>query len=210
MPNKKAIFYIDGLNVYQGLKQSELQKYYWLDYLSLANALLSSGETLEKVKYFTSIAIKTHNPGRHVRQLKYISALRTLDKNKFKIIFGKHHWNYKYCRTCGLQTLDFKEKKTDVSIASEMFKDAYSGNVDVVKLISADSDYIPIMETIRELFPKIRIEVLFSPGRKSLAMIRKCHGHIDIFQSVINQCQFPNTVTNITTGKSYLKPQHWN
>jgi uncharacterized LabA/DUF88 family protein len=210
MPNKKAIFYIDGLNVYQGLKQLGLRKYYWLNYLDLATTLLSPNEKLEKVKYFTSITIKAHNPDRHQRQLDYISALKTLDKNKFKAIFGKHHWNYKYCRNCGHRTLNFKEKKTDVSIASEIFRDAYQGNMDVIKLISADSDYIPILKTVLDLFPNIKIEVLFSPGRKSETMKKHCHSHIDIFKSVIGQNQFPNTVLSIGAKRSYLRPSHWN
>ena len=157
MLNKKAIFYIDGLNVYQGLKQLQLRKYYWLDYMKLATALLLPGEKLEKIKYFTSIAMRAHNPDRHDRQLNYISALRTINKDKFKIIFGKHHLNYKYCRNCGDRALEFKEKRTDVSIASEIFRDAYLKSVDVVKLISADSDYIPILRTILDLFPNMRI-----------------------------------------------------
>ncbi len=165
---------------------------------------------MEKVKYFTSITIKAHNPGRHHRQLSYISALRTLDKDKFKVIFGKHHWNYKYCRKCGHRTLDFKEKKTDVSIASEVFRDAYLGNMDVIKLISADSDYIPIMKTILDLFPNIRIEVLFSPGRKSETMKKHCHKHLNIFKTVLSKSQFPNEVTSIDPQRNYSRPIHWN
>jgi len=210
MSNKKVIFYIDGLNVYQGLKELRLRKYYWLNYLDLATSLLSQGEKLEQVKYFTSFTIKRHNPDRHLRQLNYIAALRTLDKSKFKIIFGKHHWNYKYCNQCGYRTLDFKEKRTDVSIASEIFRDAHSGNVDVVKLISADSDYVPILRTILELFPDIEIEVLFSPGRKSETMKRHCHRYMDIFRTVIGQSQFSDVVTSMDKKRSYLKPIHWN
>ena len=209
MPNKKTIFYIDGLNVYQGLKQLQLRRYYWLDYMKLATALLSPNEKLEKIKYFTSIAIKAHHPDRHQRQLNYISALKTLNKDKFKIIFGKHHLNYKYCRNCGHRTLDFKEKRTDVSMASEIFRDAHSKNVDIIKLISADSDYIPILRTILDLFPNIEIEILFSPGRKSEGMKRHCHRYRDIFELLLNQCQFPNVVTSIDKRKSYLKPVHW-
>ena len=210
MPSKRVIFYIDGLNVYQGLKQLHLKKHYWLDYHKLAITLLSPDEKLEKIKYFTSIAMKTHNPDRHYRQLSYIAALRTIDNDKFKIFFGKHHLNYKYCRGCGNQTLEFKEKKTDVNIASEIFRDAYLENMEVVKLISADSDYIPILDTILDLFPHIETEVLFSPGRKSESMKKHCHRHLDIFEPTIGQCQFPIIISSSKTSRSYLKPLHWN
>jgi len=207
---KRAIFYIDGLNFYYGLKQLRLRKYYWINYLELANNLLNPDEDLEKVKYFTTIVKRFYDSFKHDRQVNYISALRTLDKNKFQIIFGKHQENYKICKNCNYKMPDFKEKRTDVSIASEIFRDAYNKKCDVIKLVSADSDYIPICKTILDLFPNVEIEIFFAPGRKSSTLKKYCHRYFDIFENTIDQSQFSDPVINLLKNISYSKPTHWN
>ena len=207
---KRTIFYIDGLNFQHGLEQLKLRKYYWLNYLELANKLLKHDEILVKIKYFTTIVKKFYDPSKHDRQINCISALRTLDKNKFQTIFGKHQENYRICKNYNYQMPDFKEKRTGVSIASEIFRDSCNKKCDVIKLISADSDYIPICKTVLDLFPNTEIEILFSPGRKSGELKKLCHWSVDIFVSTIAQSQFPDPVVNSILNLSYSKPPHWN
>lgn len=72
----KTIFYIDGFNLYFGLKSAKLKKYYWLDIQKLAIELLNNDEELIEVKYFT--ARISDPPDKQQRQSTYIQAIETL------------------------------------------------------------------------------------------------------------------------------------
>ncbi len=51
---EKIIFYIDGFNLYFGLKTKGWKSFYWLNLEKLAQNLLLNNQSLIKVKYFTS------------------------------------------------------------------------------------------------------------------------------------------------------------
>ena len=46
--------YVNGFNLYFGLKAMRGRKYLWLDLQALAVSLLRPGQTLERVSYFTA------------------------------------------------------------------------------------------------------------------------------------------------------------
>ena len=50
----QVICYVDGLNLYYGLKFGSFRDYLWLDLWQLASRLLLSKETLVAIKYFYS------------------------------------------------------------------------------------------------------------------------------------------------------------
>ena len=50
----RVLSYIDGLNLYHGLRSREWKKYYWLDLVGLTQRLLKQQQILEAVHYFTS------------------------------------------------------------------------------------------------------------------------------------------------------------
>ncbi len=50
----RVVAYIDGFNLYFGLKAGHGRKYLWLDLEALAESLLRPGQELREVKYFTA------------------------------------------------------------------------------------------------------------------------------------------------------------
>jgi len=52
--NERVAVYVDGFNLYFGMKESGWRRYYWLNVESLATNLLRPNQNLVKVKYFTS------------------------------------------------------------------------------------------------------------------------------------------------------------
>ena len=73
----KVIVYIDGFNCYFGLKESQWQCYYWLDYAKLAHKLASKimaeNPTLVATKYFTARISAPEDKRR--RQTTFLEAL---------------------------------------------------------------------------------------------------------------------------------------
>ena len=51
---QRVIAYVDGFNLYFGLKDSQFKKYYWLDLPAMAVALLRPDQQLVATHYFTA------------------------------------------------------------------------------------------------------------------------------------------------------------
>ncbi len=143
---QRVIAYIDGFNLYFGLRESKLKRYYWLNIQLLARNLLKENQQLIVTKYFTARISapgeedKSLTAGRlrekRQRQAVFIEALETL--NDFQTYYGHYLDNAVECRKCGRRWLDPKEKMTDVNIATEMLIDAFKNKFDTALLVSAD------------------------------------------------------------------------
>ena len=51
---ERVIVYVDGFNLYYGLKSKGWRRYYWIDMRRLAENLLLPGQVLAAVRYFTA------------------------------------------------------------------------------------------------------------------------------------------------------------
>ena len=156
----------------------------------LAQNLLKPNQRLIITKYFT--ARITGPPDKEKRQSTYIEALETL--SEFQIFYGKYQLNPRQCSQCGFQDEVPNEKMTDVNIAVEILKDAYQDEFDVALLISADSDLVPPVKTVRELFPNKRVVVASPPGRHSVALADSADGSLFIGHAKIAKSLLPEEV----------------
>ena len=76
---ERVIVYIDGFNLYYGLRSRGWRRYLWLDLRRLSENLLRPAQQLEAVRYFTAqISAESHDPDRPRRQGLYLEALQTL------------------------------------------------------------------------------------------------------------------------------------
>ena len=57
---ERVSVYIDGFNLYYGLKAAKYKQYYWLDLVKLSRNLLRSDQSLVITKYFTARIIGAH------------------------------------------------------------------------------------------------------------------------------------------------------
>lgn len=135
---ERVIAYIDGYNLYYGLREKEWKWAYWLNLQALAQRVLKPHQTLSETKYFTSII--TLAESRRKRQATFIEALQTL--KKFHIYYGHFLPDPVTCKNCNHTYTTFHEKMTDVNIAVEMMADAAQDRFDTALLISADSDLL--------------------------------------------------------------------
>lgn len=200
---KRVIAYIDGFNLYFGLKEKGWRRYYWLNVQALASTLLKPGQQLVFTKYFTSRVID--NVDKQKRQTTFIEALETL--SDFKIFYGKYRLNERVCQSCGSVDYVPNEKMSDVNIAVELLVDAFQDNFDVALLISADSDLTAALSSVKRMLPAKQIVVAFPPYRfsKDLAAITS---HFVIGRRAIARSQFPETVRK-ADGFALSRPSLW-
>src|SRR3990172_11003058 len=147
-PNlERVAVYIDGYSLYHGLVDGGCGDCLWLDMRALALGLVSPSQTLISVKYFTSY--KKGDPLKRQRQITYLEALEV--HTGIVPVRGKQHWARHRCATCGAVTKKRNEKWTDVNIAIHVLDDALAGRFETAFLVTADSDYVPLVNRIRQI-----------------------------------------------------------
>src|ERR1035437_3211190 len=82
---QNVVVYIDGFNLYFGIRSSGLGRYLWLDLCSFAKSLLRDGQRLSAVKYFTSRVASPES--KRKRQAAYLDALNALDPSLLSIAY---------------------------------------------------------------------------------------------------------------------------
>jgi uncharacterized LabA/DUF88 family protein len=201
----RVAVYVDGFNLYFGLRKRYDRKYLWLDLQALARSLLRPGQTLLHVKYFT--ARVRNDVDSEQRQSDYLDALRE-SSPLLTVQDGRFQEKRRRCRQCGSAWTVFEEKETDVNIAVALLSDAVRDSFDTALVISADSDLCPAIRETKKLFPAKRIITVFPPGRHSAELKRVVDGFVHIGADKIRQAQLPDTVVT-QAGVTLRRPKHW-
>lgn len=204
---RRIIAYIDGFNLYYGLKSKGWKRYLWLNIQLLIENLIKPNSQLVYTKYFTSrVSATVREPNKPKRQSLYIDALSTL--RNFEIYYGHYLIGGTRCPKCSYVKSSPSEKMTDVNISVEMMTDAFQDKFDVAFLISGDSDlYRPVLR-IQELFPEKKVVVAFPPKRTSKHLCKTASAHFTIGRKKFAQSLFSNEI--VTPGGFVLKkPPSW-
>jgi uncharacterized LabA/DUF88 family protein len=202
--SQRVIAYIDGFNLYYGLKAAHWKRFYWLNLQTLVRNILKADQELVFTKYFTSRV--SYPPEKERRQSTFLEALETL--NGFRIYYGQYQTNPQTCRKCGNKEMIPSEKMTDVNIAVEILTDAYQDMFDAAILVSADSDLTAPVVAIKNLFPDKRIVIAFPPKRHSAQLERLAHGSLQIGRATLAKSVFPKKVSK-ADGFILQKPPEW-
>lgn len=201
---QRTIAYVDGFNLYYGLRSKHWQRFYWLNLRELVLLMLKPQQELASINYFTSVV--SYPDDKHKRQRVFLDALSTLPD--LAIHYGHFLSNDVICRNCGHTYVTHHEKMTDVNIAVELLSDAFQDRYDVAMLISADSDLVGPIKTVRRLFPQKRIVVVFPPDRHSSALKVNAHACLHITPNLLSRSQFPDHVIS-ADGVSLWRPSEW-
>lgn len=204
---QRIIAYIDGFNLYFGLKSKGWQRYYWLNIQLLVQNLLKVDQQLVMTKYFTSHVIPPpKDQGKTKRQITYLEALQTLDN--FQIIYGHYLRKLQTCLNCHKSWVNNEEKMTDVNIAVELITDAFHNNFDTALLVSGDSDLTSPLKKVRDVFPKKRVVIAFPPNRESSYLKKFASASFIIGRRNIAKSQFPDKVIK-KVGFVLERPINW-
>jgi uncharacterized LabA/DUF88 family protein len=202
----RVIAYVDGFNLYFGLRSKGWRRYYWLDLPALCEAFLQADQRLERTHYFTArIRDNGRNQPDRRRQGAYIDALR---ERGVQVHEGHYLEKARQCRQCGATWTDYEEKMTDVNIAVRLLSDAYTDAFDVAFLISADSDLTTPVEHVRARFGNKRVIVLLPPARRSKELQKVAHGFLVIGENALRSNQLPEDVPT-SSGYILSRPEHW-
>lgn len=207
---KKVVFYIDGFNFYNGLRNAaeivdkkpgsnRWKKFYWIDIVKFCSSLLRNDEQLVYVRYFTARPLSA---GKRSRQNRLMKVNEVINNDLLKITYGEYFEKEVRCQAICKELFTVpEEKQTDVNIASAILEDYFTGICDKSILISADSDLLPPMKVISKMNKRLDrehdVEVCFPPGRYSseiyncrTIMVRLLKG----YRSAFNKALLPEEV----------------
>ncbi|MDR2970868.1 MAG: NYN domain-containing protein [Bacteroidales bacterium] len=206
MEGKKqnVIVYVDGFNFYYGLKSKSWRKYYWLDMVKFAEKLLRPHQHLMEVRYFSA---KPTDLNKSKRQDAFFQANKL--NSKFSLHLGKYLTKNIICKYCKNTIHSFEEKETDVRMAISMLTDVYQKKCDVTMIISADSDLVPLIESIREIDPAHKIIICFPPNRYSSNLQKWSNGVKKLTDwKLYEECLLPEAIT-LSNGFVLQRPDKW-
>lgn len=201
--NERVIVYIDGFNLYFGMREAGLDNCRWLNVEKMVQKLLQPNQTLVGINYFTSRV--SNNPDKQKRQSTYIDAL---ESTKVKVYYGNYQDGSEECRRCGHIWRTAKEKMTDVNIATNIIVDGFNDLYDMAMLISGDSDLVPPIKAVHSNFNKKRVLVAFPPKRHNASMALVAKGSLTIGRKTLIDSQFDDEVKS-KTGYTLKIPVSW-
>ena len=183
--------YMDGFNLYYGLKSKGLRRLYWLDLVALSERLLQDGQTSADVRYFTS-RLSGRQADKKARQAAFLRALETLPD--LTIHYGHLLRKTRACARCGARLPVYEEKMTDVNVAVQLLGDAQDDRFETAFIVSGDSDLAGLVEAVLARCLDKRMIAAFSPNQRSDKLRRIASGAFNIGRNVLKESQLPDTV----------------
>jgi uncharacterized LabA/DUF88 family protein len=200
---ERVLGFVDGFNLYFGLRAAGYKPLLWLDISKLASNLCKPHQTCMGVNYFTA---RINGPGpKHDRQKTLLEAYETL--TDCKVHFGIYQSSSRTCSSCGAQWNQSSEKMTDVNIAVEMMSAAALNEFDTALLVSADSDLAPAVQKTIQLFGK-RVVIAFPPKRVSHRLCTLASAYFHISRRQLANSQLAETITK-PDGFVLRRPPSW-
>ena len=203
---QRVIVYIDGYNLYFGLREVSGSKYKWLNLQAFSESFLRPGMRLISVKYFTAITPKNVG-GSKQRQDIYLKALQT-HCDRLEIFYGRFLSKSRRCPTCDAEHATFEEKKTDVNIACQMLNDAHFDRYDLCYVVSGDGDLVPPLQIIKKNYPKKHAIVARPPRRNSEELRGIADGWFSIGKQRLRKHQLPEKIVS-TDNRTLIRPAKW-
>lgn len=197
-------FYIDGFNLFFGLRTAFGHRYKWLDLGALCRQILRSDQRVELIRYCTAPVLGSTDQSR--RQGVYWDALETVPG--LTVHLGFHQKNKKKCTKCGFRNLRMEEKQSDSRIAALMVADAMADRVDTLVLIAGDSDHIPPVEVVKTECPAKDILVCWPPKRKSDQLNQAAGKYLAVSEAMLRKSLFPEQVP-LPGGGTARCPNKW-
>ena len=210
--------YIDGFNLYYGMKNKYGRKHLWLDVVELIRRLRPNDD-VAVVRYFS--AIVKNEPAAAQNQHDYIDALKIhngsvlevcLGRFKDRTIRGCRRCRQPYTCVCGREYKSYEEKGTDVALGAMMVADAAMRAADITMLVSADTDLAPALTAVRLVAPDQAIYLAMPPGNtrpsSHLTAVGNV-GHFFINESALRSSQLPDSVTDPVSFRAYCRPVKW-
>jgi uncharacterized LabA/DUF88 family protein len=191
MSKIRVACFIDGFNVYHAIDELRAEHLKWVNLRSLMECFIDpAAHEIVSVFYFTAHAEWLIDPC--ARHKEYVNALRHYGVTP---VLGSFKDKPARCNGCGATWTAHEEKQSDVNIAVYMLGEAARDQFDQAFLVTRDSDLVPAVRLVRELYPEKRVKVIAPPGRRHSKELWAASTHRAAIQRVhVERCLMPEEV----------------
>ena len=188
---RRISLYVDGFNLFYGLKTLPFKYYRWLNLEALAQQLINPvHEEIVAIHYFTTRVI--NNARKQSNQEKYLAALKTCPK--VQVHFGEFKEKEFQCPNCSRPFRQPIEKITDVNISVQALLGAHRDEYDVAYILTGDTDLITLMDALATGFGK-DFKIVFPPGRHNDKLKNKFpQKYRQLKSKMLQQCLFKREI----------------
>ena len=202
----RVIAYIDGFNLFHGLRAKYGRRYLWLDMETMIQRLRPNDEIVT-IRYFTALVIE--NQAALDLQQNHLDALKAHSGEKMDIVLGRYQRASVVCEGCGHQRVKYEEKETDVNIAVSLVADTAARASDIAIIVSADSDLCPAIRTARSIDLHRKLIAVFPPARSSFEIRSLIRSAFTVAAVDLRNSLLPDAVTDPATGQTFKRPANW-
>jgi len=196
--------FIDGFNLYHAIDDLGRNNLKWVNLRALMDVFTTTGmHVLGDVFYFSAYA-EWHQE-RRSRHMAYVRALRHCGVTP---IMGNFKDDDIECHNCGHTWKAHEEKQSDVNLAVHLVREAYKDAYDCAYIVTGDSDLVPPVKLLKEIFPDKTVKVICPPGRrhsKELGTIASKLAKIKVIH--LEECLLPESLAThtglVTRPKAY-------
>lgn len=217
--SQRVGFFVDGFNLYHSVAQfsaeSGDQSVKWLDLHGLAKGMLplvGPLATLRSIHYFTALPehLYLSDPGRLSRHRIYVRALTAHGDVRPTVTYGRIARQKVQVNVAGAIATGsiWREKGTDVALAMALVRAAANDDLDEAVVVSGDADYLPAVETLRVLHPRIGLRFAFPRGRASKELSREAPKSFTLTSTAYLSHRLPECI-RLPSGKSLHCPVEW-
>ena len=162
--SRRLACFVDGFNLYHSLSAAQMQHpgaaLKWLDVAGLCRgfaALVTADSVLGSVDYFTALPhhLSAVDPARVQRHRIYLRALSAHRNPNVRIHEGRiSRQSIEIMRDGRTERWEtWREKGTDVALASAVLEQAQQEAFDDAIIVSGDTDYVPLVSAFARLHP---------------------------------------------------------
>jgi len=176
---KKAMIFIDGNNLYFGLKKNIGN--YNLNYEEFISRLTRKYD-LVRAYFYTALFEKEDDERLYNNQQKFLTYLQ--DVPYLQVTTGRVE----------KRGNDLVEKGVDVNLAVDLVRFGAAGLYDVGILITGDGDYAPAVEAVKDM--GLHVENAFFPNEASIYLKQVCDRFISLDYEYLKDCLFASSTNN--------------
>ena len=213
----RTAFLIDGFNFYHSLKETTYRdkrtgatrtqklprNLMWFNYKAFCQLFLNADDKLQDIYYFT--ALSTHKPDSLKRHRIYLNVLEDIG---IKIVLGRFKNKKREFYQCKNKWNHPEEKETDVKIALEAYALAHSKSVEKILLVSGDTDFLPVLQRLKQDFPAVATEIVFPFNRHSQEFLDEGFKRHKTSLQNLQASLFPRKMT-LSDGSIIERPKEW-
>lgn len=185
-----SIIFIDGTNLdhrlwdFFGRVDVDFPKFF---------AKISDGTQLNHVHYCSAPYSRYGNQDKRAKQASDFNFLRT--QSNVTLHLGRFQLRPVTCRKCNHRYKTYKEKGTDILVATRFVDAAFHKRADRLILISNDNDFWPALELARQHGVEVYAAFVIGPDRsiedqlKTLSPLRQqSHGYLMVDDAFMRDC----------------------